>query len=336
MTEPDNQVVSFAKAAAMRGRTLKIGNPLISEVNAAGFSGIRVESLGKQVGQANLLADVTFEASPGSCFGILGENGSGKTTLLRLITGLAFPTAGAVTVSGKNPHTDTVGALGMISGLIGIPAFHPHMNAHDNLGLFWDGDSAADTQRIMGALHTVGLADEAEKKVGDYSRGMLQRLGVALVIMQDRPLVVLDEPTQGVDVVWAEKLSALFREMAEKGKLLLITSHDFDFITGLCGHVLILDGGRTAYQGRLKDIAEFPYYFHLRAEPSEKTLEVVKRLDFVHRAARVGEALELTLKAENTNMLVAELVAAGCQIHECALRHYSVADLIAQRRAKTA
>lgn len=100
--------------------------------------------------------------------------------------------------------------------------------------------------------------------------------------------------------------------------------------------MLILDGGRTAYQGRLKDIAEFPCYFHLRAAPQEKTLKVVKRLDFVHRVARVGEALELVLKAENTNSLVAELVAAGCQVHECALRHYSVTDLIAQRRAKIA
>lgn len=334
MTESDKHVVSFAKAAAMRGRT--IGNPLISEAGGSGFSGIRVDGLGKQVGQANLLADVTFEASPGSCFGILGENGSGKTTLLRLIAGLAFPTAGSVMVSGKNPHTETVAALGMISGLIGIPAFHPHMNAHDNLGLFWDGDNRADTQRIMGALDMVGLAEEAGKKVGDFSRGMLQRLGVALIIMQDRPLVVLDEPTQGVDVLWADKLAAIFREMAGKGKLLLITSHDFDFITGLCGHVLILDGGRTAYQGRLKDIAEFPYYFHLRAAPEEKTLEVVNRLDFVHRVARVGDALELTLKAEETSALVAALVAAGCQVHECALRHYSVADLIAQRRAKTA
>lgn len=335
MAESENHVVSFAKAAAMRGRTLKIGNPLISEVSAGDFSGIHVKDLGKQVGKINLLAEVTFEASPGSCFGILGENGSGKTTLLRLIAGLAFPTAGYVTVSGKNPHTDTVAALGKISGLIGIPAFHPHINARDNLGLFWDGDRAADAQRVMRVLDMVGLADEAGKKVGDYSRGMLQRLGVALVIMQDRPLVILDEPTQGVDVVWAEKLSVIFREMAEKGKLLLITSHDFDFITGLCGHILILDGGRTAYQGRLKDIAEFPYYFHVRAEPREKTLEIVKQLNFVHRAARVGEALELTLKAENTNALVAALVAAGCKVHECALRHYSVADLIAQRRAKT-
>lgn len=333
MTKADNRVVSFTDAAAARGRFLKYSFPSISEVPAGNFGGVRVDGICKRAGAVALLKDVSLEVGAGECVGILGENGSGKTTLLRLITGLAFPSAGTVTISGRDPHTDPVGALGNMSALIGIPAFYPYLGAFDNLRLFWRENRPPDRARIMAALEIVGLANESGKKVEDFSRGMLQRLGVALVVMQDRPLAVFDEPTQGVDVVWVEKLAGIFREMAAKGKALLITSHDFDFITGLCEKILILDKGISAYQGPLNEIVEFPYYFHLRVTPREKAVELLKQLEYVHKALRIGDSFELTLKDSMASALIATLVEAGCEVHECACRRYSISDLVAQRRS---
>ena len=331
MTKENSRDASFADAA--HGRSANFAYPLISEVPGGDFAGVSVSGIRKQAGTIDLLNGVSFDVPPGECFGILGENGSGKTTLLRVITGLAFPSAGTVTISGHDPHADPVGALGNMSALIGIPAFYPYLGAYDNLRLFWRENCPPDRARIMAALEVVGLANESGKKVGAFSRGMLQRLGVALVVMQDRPLAVFDEPTQGVDVVWVEKLAGIFREMAAKGKALLITSHDFDFITGLCGNILILDKGIPAYRGSLNEIVEFPYYFHLRVTPLEKAAEVLKRLGYVHKAIRLGDSFELTMKDSMVSALIAALVDAGCEVHECACRRYSISDLIAQRRA---
>lgn len=299
------------------------------EINTG--SRIIVREIGKTVGGTPLLSGISLEVAPGECFGILGENGSGKTTLLRIITGLIAPSVGDVLVAGNSPHSHPALALGKMGVLIGIPAFYPNIGAFANLRLFWDGPSGAGEAHIMNALSAVGLADEREKKVGAFSRGMLQRLGVAHACMHQRPYIILDEPTQGVDDYWIARLISLFQDMVRAGKSFIITSHDYDFVTKLCSRVLILSEGRTAYLGELKMIAEYPYYYHLRCAPVEKTAAVLARLDYIHKCIRNIDSFYLTLPSERAPELVNELVSEGCHVHECARKHYSVADLIRQR-----
>lgn len=293
---------------------------------------IEVRGIHKTIGKTEVLSGISLDVGKGECFGILGENGSGKTTLLRIMTGLVAPTSGHVAIGGSSPHTDPEAALGLVGALIGIPAFYPHMSAWQNLRIF---SETPDDNGMLASLEDVGLVDEKEKKVGAYSRGMLQRLGIALALMHPKPFILLDEPTQGVDEVWVERLTALFKVRIEAGSSFIIASHDFDFVTALCSSVLILDSGKTAYQGRLKDIAEFPYFFRLACSPRDTAEKVIGELPFIHKKVKAGDAYELILKKEMAPEMVDALVAAGCKIHECAMIHYSIADLVRQRNGRT-
>ncbi len=301
------------------------------DVEEKAGSYLEVRGVGKTIGTTPVLGGVSFEVGRGECFCVLGENGSGKTTLLRIITGLVAPTEGMVLLEGISPHEDPVASLARMGALIGIPAFYPNISAYENLRLFWDGPLKAADTHIMNALSAVGLADEKKKKVGVFSRGMLQRLGIAHACMHQRPYIILDEPTQGVDEYWTAKMRDLFRDMINTGKAFIITSHDFEFVMNLCSHVLILAEGRPAYVGDLKAIAEYPYYFHLRCSPADKAETVFTQVDYIHKRIRSGDEFYLTLPDGRASELVKALVTAGCRVHECAKKHYSIADLIRQR-----
>ncbi len=289
---------------------------------------VYVRQISKNIGSSSLLSNISLEVGPGECFGILGENGSGKTTLLRVMTGLVLPSSGEVSIMGYNPHEDPVGALSHISALIGIPALYPNMSAYENLDIFSD---LPDKKRAIDALANVGLVDERHKKVGAYSRGMLQRLGIALALLHERPFIMLDEPTQGVDDVWIGKLGVLFREKLKNGQALIITSHDFDFVMDLCSQVMILDSGENVYAGNLKEVAEFPYFFQLVCDPRDKAERVMKKVGYVHRCVSTPKHFELTIEKEKVSDLVDALVSAGCNVHEFAMKHYTLSDLARQR-----
>lgn len=295
---------------------------------------LNVSGIYKNIGNTPVLENISFVTGRGECFGILGENGSGKTTLLRIIAGLVFPTEGEVMVCGNNPHRSPVAAHSAMSALIGIPAFYSHLSGIKNLEVFWSKPSKPDRRHIMELLHLVGLADDGEKKTGAYSRGMLQRLGIALAILNDRPLLLLDEPTQGVDEYWVSRLRDLVTDMATGGKTFIITSHDLDFVLHLCQRVLILDHGRQAYCGEFQRIAEYPYYFHLRTEPEERVLMILRKLPFVHGATSISDGYILTIKEEMAPALLDTLIRADCSVTEFSKRRYSVGDLVTQFNEK--
>jgi ABC-2 type transport system ATP-binding protein len=291
-----------------------------------------VTGVSKKIGETEILAPVSFSMEEGECFGILGENGSGKTTLLRIITGLVSPTSGNVTINGFSPHTNPRKALSNAGALIGIPGFYPHISAYNNLRLLYGGDTEPAEDLIKTTLEEVGLIDDMEKKAGAYSRGMLQRLGIGLAFMNDRPFSLLDEPTQGVDDIWVERLIKAIRKRLKSGRGFILVSHNFDFIMELCGPVLILDAGKTVYDGPLNEIAEFPYYFHTKFSPEDKGEKLLQRLDFVHRYERGKDWWELTLQEEDSARLVKSFVDEGIELYECGKRHYSISDFVAHHK----
>jgi len=297
------------------------------EVNSA-FRKIEVRNASKTIGQSEILSNITMSVGAGECFGILGENGSGKTMLLRIMTGLVTPTSGSISIMGSSPHSDPVSALRKVSALIGIPAFYHHVSGYDNLRLFVD---VPDKEEIMTALEEVGLEDEREKKVGFFSRGMLQRLGIALAFVNNKPFTILDEPTQGLDDFWIGRLGELILKKVGGGQSFIITSHDFDFVMGLCGKVMIVDSGKSRYVGPLKEIAEFPYYFQLSCSPYEKVEKIIRGLDYVHKVTGNDSIFELIMLKEMASSLVRELVRAECDVHECSIKYYSIPDLLRQR-----
>ncbi|MCM2393950.1 ABC transporter ATP-binding protein [Streptomyces albipurpureus] len=201
--------------------------------------------------------DLTVPA--GSVFGFLGPNGSGKTTTIRMLMGLIEPTAGSVTVLGGTMPKAVSSVLPQVGALIEGPALYGFLNGRDNLARFDAADPTADPRtrraRVAAALDRVGLTPAANKKAKAYSLGMKQRLGLAAALLQPRRLLVLDEPTNGLDPQGMREIRSLVRELAADGTTVFLSSHLLDEIEQVCTHAAVMAQGRLLTSGSVADLA---------------------------------------------------------------------------------
>lgn len=195
----------------------------------------------------------------GSVFGFLGPNGSGKTTTIRMLMGLIEPTAGSATVLGRPMPRAARSVLPQVGALIEGPALYGFLSGRDNLLRYDSADPCADPRtrraRVAAALDRVGLAPAAAKKAKAYSLGMKQRLGLAAALLQPRRLLVLDEPTNGLDPQGMREIRALVRELAADGTTVFLSSHLLDEIEQVCTHAAVMTQGRLLTQGPVADLA---------------------------------------------------------------------------------
>ena len=194
--------------------------------------------------------DLTVHA--GDVYGYLGPNGAGKTTCLRMMLGLIRPTAGTVRLFGRDP-LQTVQALDGVAGFVEAPTFYPYLSGRRNLELLaaFDGGDAGD--RIEMALETVDLTDRARDKIGGYSHGMRQRLGIAAALLRDPKLLLLDEPATGLDPAGMRDMRLLIRRLADEGMTVLLSSHLLAEVEELCNRVAIVRKGKIVYEGAIAD-----------------------------------------------------------------------------------
>ncbi|TRV77713.1 ABC transporter ATP-binding protein [Streptomyces sp. 130] len=201
--------------------------------------------------------DLTVPA--GSVFGFLGPNGSGKTTTIRMLMGLIAPTSGTASVLGRPMPDASRTVLPEVGALIEGPALYGFLSGRDNLLRFDRADPTADprtrTARVGDALERVGLAPAAGKKARAYSLGMKQRLGLAAALLRPRRLLVLDEPTNGLDPQGMREIRALVREVAADGTTVFLSSHLLDEIEQVCSHAAVMARGRLLTQGPVAGLA---------------------------------------------------------------------------------
>ncbi|MFD7897970.1 ATP-binding cassette domain-containing protein [Streptomyces sp. NPDC059743] len=201
--------------------------------------------------------DLTVPA--GSVFGFLGPNGSGKTTTIRMLMGLIQPTAGSATLLGRPVPRAARAVLPQVGALIEGPALYGHLTGRDNLVRYDSADPTADPRtrraRVGEALDRVGLTAAAGKKAKAYSLGMKQRLGLAAALLQPRRLLVLDEPTNGLDPQGMREIRALVRELAADGTTVFLSSHLLDEIEQVCTHAAVMAQGRLITQGTVAELA---------------------------------------------------------------------------------
>jgi len=202
--------------------------------------------------------------------GLLGPNGAGKTTLLRLLLGLVRPDAGSIELFGRSLPRGTAPGLHGVAGFVEEPRFYPYLSGRRTLELFaeLDGELGPGSGRrgVAGLLDLVGLTPQAERRVGTYSTGMRQRLGLAAALLGSPQLMLLDEPTTGLDPAGAREMRAVVSRLAGEGVAVLLSSHDMDEVADVCGSVTILASGRVVWDGSVE---------RLRAEapPAEHRLE---------------------------------------------------------------
>ncbi len=214
---------------------------------------VEVRGLTKRYGELTAVDHVDLTVNVGDVYGYLGPNGAGKTTSLRMMLGLIRPTEGTARLFGRDPQA-SVEALEGVAGFVEAPTFYPYLSARRNLELLaaYDGHGAAD--RIDEALTTVELADRATDRVGGYSHGMRQRLGIAAALLRDPKLLVLDEPATGLDPAGMRDMRLLIRRLAGQGITVVLSSHQLAEVEELCDRVAIVRMGRIVYEGAIADL----------------------------------------------------------------------------------
>jgi ABC-type multidrug transport system ATPase subunit len=237
----------------------QLATPIVGN-ESSGPDGPAISTVGltRRFGEQTAVADVSLTVPRGAVYGFLGPNGSGKTTTIRVLLGLMSPDAGSVEILGGAMPSAGHEILPRVGTLVEGPAFHPYLSGRDNLRRLdaFDASTSPSTsaRRVSDALDRVGLAAAATKKYRRYSLGMKQRLGLAATLLRPRDLLILDEPTNGLDPQGTREVRSLVRELAADGTTVLISSHLLAEIEQIATHVGIMSAGHLLKEGRLRDV----------------------------------------------------------------------------------
>ena len=254
----------------------------------------------------------------GSVYGFLGPNGSGKTTTIRMLLGLVYPTSGSHELLGTAMPAGTAWVLPRVGSLVEGPAFYSQLSGRGNLARIDAADRAADPRtagdRISTALERVGLLAAAKKHYRAYSLGMKQRLAIAASLLQPRELVVLDEPTNGLDPQGTREVRALVREIARDGTTVLVSSHLLAEVEQICTHVGVMRTGRLVFQGPLDELrARGAARIQVRTPAARQAAEILTELGLEDVQASDGEA-SAQLGDEAPERVCRELVLGGVPV----------------------
>jgi ABC-2 type transport system ATP-binding protein len=280
---------------------------------------VEVRGLVKQYDQLVAVDNIDMTVEPGDVFGYLGPNGAGKTTSLRMMLGLITPTAGSVRLFGRDPH-ETVRALDGVAGFVEAPTFYPYLSGRRNLELLASFDGGTQ-DRIDPALDTVELSGRAGDRVGGYSHGMRQRLGIAAALLRDPKLLLLDEPATGLDPAGMRDMRLLIRRLADEGMTVLLSSH----------LMAIIQSGAIVYEGaiaELKRTAGTTYRLHTTDDQKALAISLAQPGITDVAADAAGDGVRFSAaESDAVAQLSGALVEAGVLISAMAPQSATLEDL---------
>jgi len=295
---------------------------------AAGLDDVvlRATGLTKRYGDLYAVQDVSFAVRAGEVYGFLGPNGSGKSTTISMLLGLVEPTAGQVELFGFGAG-HRAEALGRVGAIIEAPSFYPYLSGFDNLSVLGALRGGIPARRIHEVLRLVDLTEAANRRFGQYSLGMKQRLGIAWTLIHDPDLIILDEPTNGLDPAGMVEVRELIRALADGGKTVFLSSHLLNEVEQVCDRVAILKRGRVVAEGPVAElIARRP-----------RIVVQVDRPSAAEPVLRAMPAVELVTQSEEGDLIVegevaparvaAELVGAGFALQELRRERVSLEDV---------
>jgi ABC-2 type transport system ATP-binding protein len=257
---------------------------------------------------------VSFDVERGMVLGLLGPNGAGKTTVLRMLMGLIRPTAGGIRVFGE-PVGPGAGVLSRIGAFVEGPGFLPHLSGLDNLRLYWaaTGRPAAEAH-LDDALEIAGLGASVHRRVGTYSHGMKQRLAIAQAMLGLPELLVLDEPTNGLDPPQIHAMREVLQRYAAGGRTVLVSSHLLAEVEQTCTHVVVMHQGKVVAAGTVDEIIAGGGAASFTVDAPERAAEVLTGLAGVQRVAVDGDAVHAELNGTPRAAAVRALVTAGVEV----------------------
>jgi len=260
-----------------------------------GVPAIRAEGLSKHFGRFAAVEDVSLEVMPGEIFGFLGPNGAGKTTTIRMLLGLVRPTRGRCLIFGRDVAREFKAAIRNVGAFVEGPAFYPFLSGRRNLRLFGTLGGGVPESRIDEVLEWTGLGGPADARVASYSQGMRQRLGIAMALLEDPRVLILDEPTNGLDPQGTREIRTLMgRIRTETGTSILVSSHLLGEMERICDRVAVIAGGRILQQGTLDDVI---------GEESERVELRVPREQGERADAHLRERFGIDVRASRPGLL---------------------------------
>ena len=293
---------------------------------------IRTDGLTKRFRRQTAVDGIDLAVPRGAVYGFLGPNGSGKTTTIRVLLGLAAASAGEVEVLGRPMPADLRAVLPRVGALVEGPAFYPFLSGAANLRRFDAADAGAPRRsrdaRVAEAIERVGLSNAAGKRVRAYSLGMKQRLGIAAALLRRRDLLVLDEPTNGLDPQGTREVRALVRSLAADGTTVFVSSHLLAEVEQVCTHVGVMSAGRLVAQGTLDELgAAGGSRVRVTTPDGARAAQVLAGLGLGAPAVD-GEDVAAALDgaAVAAEDVVAALVAGDVRVRGFAVEHDSLED----------
>lgn len=278
---------------------------------------LQVDNLSKKYKKVDAVKGVSFDIKKGNVYGLLGPNGSGKTTTLAMLMGILHPTQGSFSWFGNGQEDRNRLRIGC---LLETPNFYPYLNAYDNLRVTATIKNMQDPKaRIEEVLEYVDLKERGKRTFRTYSLGMKQRLAVAAALLSDPEVLVLDEPTNGLDPEGIAEMRELILKIGSEGKTIILASHILDEVQKICSHVVMLKQGEMVYNGSMTDLLLQRKSYKLMADDREKLLSVLRGLSQVKILADDPDSLMVELDENLTgadlNRLVAEKGVYLSELH---------------------
>lgn len=250
---------------------------------------LTIQNLHKRYGRIQALKDISFEIQKGRVYGILGPNGSGKSTTLGIVLNVVNKTSGQYSWFGGKVQTHE--ALKKVGAIIERPNFYPYMTAEENLKLVCKIKSI-DYSKINEKLELVGLNERKSSKFNTFSLGMKQRLAIASALLNDPEILILDEPTNGLDPQGIHQIRDIIKKIASQGTTILLASHLLDEVEKVCSHVVVLRKGEILYSGPVGGMSTNEGFFEVQADDTEKLITVIETHPAVdHVAKEEGKVL---------------------------------------------
>jgi len=266
----------------------------------SGAVALRTINLSKRYGERLAVNDLNLEVRQGEIFGFLGPNGAGKTTTIRMALGLIAPTAGSVEILGQDVFAERARILPRVGALVEMPALYLYLSGRNNLRAVGSALGGVPAKRIDVVLDLVGLAGRQKDRVKTYSLGMKQRLGVAMALLQDPDVLILDEPANGLDPAGIVEMRDLMHQLSAAGKTIFISSHLLTEVQQICTRVAIINQGRLVTEASMAELTQGQGEFRVTVEGAAQAVELLHRQPWGAGARLDGEHALITRAPENS------------------------------------
>ena len=285
---------------------------------------LSIKNLHKRYGKIHAVNNVSLEIHKGNVYGILGPNGSGKSTTLGIVLNVVNKTSGEY--SWFDGTMQTHEALKKVGAIIERPNFYPYMSAKENLELVCKIKNI-DYSKINEKLEIVGLIDRKDSKFKTFSLGMKQRLAIASALLNDPEILILDEPTNGLDPQGIHQIRDIIRLIASQGTTILLASHLLDEVEKVCSHVLVLRFGKILYSGTVDGISNQSGFFELHAENNSNLIETLKNHPEVEKISEAEGKVIVYFKSQlEASLLNRYLVENGIYLNHLVFKKMSLEE----------